>query len=158
FCAATLKHDAIQRKKETCFHFTAIFTDIDDKNHSLSERANVLTLLDDCACPPSIVIDSGHGLQPHWLFDKPCVDLDRVVALSRKRQQLTASDRVHDATRVMRLPGNHNSKDGDWLEAKVVRWHPERRYTIDELEDWLAFKQAIIPRKDETKPKRPRHS
>src|SRR5262249_33541127 len=53
FCAATLKHDAIQRKKETCFHFTAIFTDIDDKNHSLSERANVLALLDDCACPPS---------------------------------------------------------------------------------------------------------
>ena len=153
FCAATLKQDATQRKKETCFQFTAIFTDIDDKNHSLSKRKNVLALLDDSACPPSIVVDSGHGLQAHWLFDEPCADLDRVVALRRKLQHLTASDPVHDAPRVMRLPGTHNSKGGDWLQAAVVRWHPEQRYTIDQLEDWLAFREVIIPRKEEAKPK-----
>jgi hypothetical protein len=161
FHTATLKPGATQRNKETCFQFTAIFADIDDKNHLLSDRANVLELLDDCACPPSIVVDSGHGLQAHWLFNQPCADLDRVVTLRKKLRGLTASDPVHDAPRVMRLPGTHNSKGGDWIEAVVVRWHPERRYAIAQLEAWLAIEQIIIPGKEEPKPKpeeKPKHN
>jgi len=127
FHTATLKPGATQRNKETCFQFTAIFADIDDKNHLLSDRANVLELLDDCACPPSIVVDSGHGLQAHWLFNQPCADLDRVVTLRKKLRGLTASDPVHDAPRVMRLPGTHNSKGGDWIEAVVVTQSPNSK-------------------------------
>ena len=153
FCTATLKPGATQRKKETCFQFTAIFGDIDDKNHTLIERATVLEMLDDCACPPSGVIDSGHGVQPYWLFTTPSTDAARVEILKRKLHRLIASDAVHDAPRVMRLPGTHNSKEGDWLEVIAVRWHPERRYTINQLEAWLNTEQIIIPAKEEAKPK-----
>lgn len=65
--------------------------------------------------------------------------------------RLIASDAVHDAPRIMRLPGSHNSKEGDWLEVAAVRWNPERRYTLDQLEAWLSVEQVIIPAKEETK-------
>jgi putative DNA primase/helicase len=151
FAAATLKEGRTGRKAEDCYQFPAIFADIDDKNHSLT-REHVLQALERIESPPTMVVDSGHGLQAHWLLSEPSEEPDRIVDARRKIQALTASDAVHDAPRVMRLPGTHNSKEGDWLEAKVVSHHPGRRYSLEALQDWLERQGVIIPRKQSERP------
>ena len=153
FHTATLKNGATHRVTENCSQFTSIFADVDDKNHELT-RDQVLERLDECGCPPSIVVDSGHGLQPYWLLVTASEDIDLIVRLRKKLQSITASDAVHDAPRVMRLPGTHNTKvKGEELEARIIYWHPERRYSLEELEAWMNHEGAIIPQKAEAKPK-----
>jgi len=151
FAAATLKPGAPSRQAENCHQFPSIFADIDDKNHDLP-RGAILDRLKQVETPPTLIIDSGHGLQPHWLLSEPSDDADRIVAARKKIQDLTASDPVHDAPRIMRLPGTHNSKCGDWLEAKIVSHHPERRYSLEALQDWLDRQGVIISRKQKERP------
>ena len=146
FAGATLKPGATQRNGESCHQFPSIFADVDDKNHELS-RDLALSLLEQAELPPSVIVNSGHGLQAHWLLSEPSDDAGRIVAAREKIQALTASDKVHDAPRVMRLPGTHNSKNGQWLEAKIVSNRPEYRYALETLEDWLNRATTIIPRK-----------
>src|SRR5262249_6632399 len=129
FAAATLKRGADSRQADNCHHFPSIFADIDDKNHDLP-RGAILERLKQVESPPTLIVDSGHGLQAHWLLSEPSDDADRIVAARKKIQELTASDAVHDAPRIMRLPGTHNSKCGGWLEAPIVRHHPARPYTL----------------------------
>jgi putative DNA primase/helicase len=151
FAAATLKPGAESRQSNNCHQFPSIFADIDDKNHDLS-RAAVLQRLQQVESPPTLIVDSGHGLQAHWLLSEPSDDADRIVAARKKIQELTASDAVHDAPRIMRLPGTHNSKCGDWLEAKIVSHHPERRYSLEALQDWLDRQRVIISHKRNERP------
>jgi hypothetical protein len=157
FAAATLKPGAQSRQADNCHQFPSIFADIDDKNHDLS-RGAILERLKQVESPPTLIIDSGHGLQAHWLLSEPSEDSGRIVAARKKIQELTASDAVHDAPRIMRLPGTHNSKCGDWLEAKIVSHHPERRYSLEALQDWLDRQGVIISRKqtERPQPERPR--
>jgi hypothetical protein len=146
FCTATLYDGHESRTAEDCRQFPSLFADCDDHNHDLG-RDRVIELLEGVACPPTLIINSGHGLQPHWLLVAPSEDAERVVAARKKLHALVASDAVHDAPRLMRVPGSHNSKGGDWLPVEVVSDHPERRYTLDQLEQWLASANVIIARK-----------
>src|SRR5262249_50372725 len=157
FAAATLKPGVESRLADNCHQFPSIFADIDDKNHELP-RAAVLDRLKRLESPPTLIVDSGHGLQAHWLLSEPSDDAVRIVTARKKIQELTASDAVHDAPRIMRLPGTHNSKCGDWLEAKIVSHHPERRYSLEALQDWLDRQGVIISRKQNERPQveRPR--
>jgi len=79
YFAATLKPGAESRQADNCHQFPSIFADIDDKNHDLS-RAAILERLKQVESPPTLIIDSGHGLQAHWLLSEPSDDADRIVA------------------------------------------------------------------------------
>ena len=149
FCTATLRNGHTDRKAEDCFEFVSLFADTDDKNHDLS-WGQVIALLDALPCPPTLIVNSGHGLQPHWLFATPSEDGARVEALRRKLQSILASDSVADPPRLMRLPGSHNSKNGDWLPVEVVRYSG-KRYALDELESWLSATEILIPLKVQPK-------
>ena len=65
--AATLKYGAARRIKNNCRQFTSLFSDTDDANHELS-RDMVRALLEQAEYPPTLIVDSGHGLQPYWLL------------------------------------------------------------------------------------------
>jgi hypothetical protein len=71
--AATLKRGASHRIKQNCHHFIALFGDIDDPNHELS-RDMARALLEQAEYPPTLIVDSGHGLQGYWLLTEPCTD------------------------------------------------------------------------------------
>jgi AAA domain len=148
YCTGTLKPGATKRTAAECQQFSSIFSDTDDHNHEL-DRARVIELLEAAECPPTIIVNSGHGLQPKWLLSEPSEDFKRIKAARKRLHALTASDAVHDAPRFMRLPGSHNSKNGDWLPVEVVSYHPERRYTLEVIEEWLDNADIIIPRKVE---------
>lgn len=99
------------------------------KKHNLPPtQADALSLLDDLGMKPSVVVDSGHGLQLWWLFREPWIfknDADRAKAAALARQwgetiRVKAAargwqvDSVSDLSRLMRLPGSLN-----WKEART---------------------------------------
>jgi len=161
FHAATLKVGADRRIKNNCRQFSALFSDTDDANHEMS-RDMARALLEQAEYPPTLIVDSGHGLQPYWLLIKPCNDASRIEKARKAIQNITASDNVADAARVMRLVGSHNSKkgNGEWLTAEIVSQNPECRYRLEDLERWLERAPVIIPRKPEQqKPEaKPKHN
>lgn len=81
-------------------------------------------LLDRMPLAPTIVINSGHGLQAWWLFEEPWIfkdEAERKLASEISRwwngelKTLAAKDGLdvdstHDLARVMRLPGTVNNK------------------------------------------------
>jgi hypothetical protein len=94
---------------------------------------------------PSIVIDSGGGFQPYWLFNKPfalCTP-DAQVELELVNAGLAravcgpdrAPDHAHDVARVLRIPGtfNHKREYGWPRPVAAVVYEPDRRYRLDEL-------------------------
>jgi hypothetical protein len=150
YCTATILDGQTTREAGNCQQFPSLFADCDDHNHEL-KRPRVIELLEALECPPTMIVNSGHGLQPHWLLSEPSEDAERIIAARKKLQAILASDAVHDAPRYMRLPGSHNSKGGDWLPVEIVAHHPERRYTLEVLEEWLDTAAAVIPRKAKAK-------
>lgn len=59
---------------------------------------------------PSILVRSGHGLHAYWLLREP----SEPAVLSTIAKSLAGAlggDHVHDAARIMRLPGSSNWKD-----------------------------------------------
>jgi hypothetical protein len=158
---ATLKFGAVRRIKHNCHQFNSLFSDVDDANHELS-RDMARALLEQAEYPPTLIVDSGHGLQAYWLLTAPCTDADRIEKARKAIQSITASDNVADAARVMRLVGSHNSKqgNGEWLEVEIISHNPECRYRLDDLEHWLEQAPVIIPRKpEEQKPEgKPKHN
>jgi hypothetical protein len=146
YCTATLRDGHAKRDAAGCRQFSSLFADCDDANHEL-DRGRIVALLEGLECPPTMIVDSGHGLQPHWLLDEPSENAERIVAARKKLQALVASDAVHDAPRFMRLPGSHNSKRGDWLPVQLVEHHPERRYALEVLEEWLDTAAVAIARR-----------
>ena len=87
-------------------------------------EADALWLIDSMPAPASIVLNSGHGLQAWWLFDRPWMfedDLEREEAQAMARgwhgymaglaaERDWVVDATHDLARVMRLPGTFNNK------------------------------------------------
>lgn len=93
-------------------------------------RGDALDLLGGFPLKPTLVVDSGHGLQPWWLFEEPWIfrDDDRREAqdLARRFQATLQEiandhgwriDNTSDLARVMRPPGTFNRK----LEPVPVR-------------------------------------
>jgi hypothetical protein len=156
FCTATLKPGTTRRVAENCDQFTSLFADVDDKNHDLA-RSVVRDLLEQSECPPAFIVGTGNGLHPYWPPSEPSADAERIIAARKGIQSITASDKVHDAPRVMRLPGSHNSKGGKWQEVRIVSHLPEYRHSLAALENFINRAPIIIPPKPDEKKPEPQH-
>lgn len=130
-----------------CAHLPAMFADIDiaGPNHkdSTGLPANVdeaFELIDRFPLRPSIVVHSGGGLHPYWLFDEPCEHDDAAMLLERWAetwQQIATKmrlkvDNVFDLPRVLRVPGTTNHKNGADVKLLDLR---HIRYGISEFID-----------------------
>ena len=102
------------------------------------------------ACPPSIVIETSPGnYQATYLFDEVQTDLGRVKALNQSMVEAGMCDpgAKSPPTRWGRLPFASNGKTEPAFECKLVEFHPERRYTIDEIVERLELAPPIEARK-----------
>jgi hypothetical protein len=110
---------------------------------------DVVNLLTEFPLPPSLLIDSGHGLYAHWVF-REVLTLDdarervRVaVALRRLQGEIQRLGRAHgwkfdstaDLARVLRPPGVVNRKTEPVL-TRVLHEGGDR-YLLEEIEDVL---------------------
>lgn len=102
------------------------------------------------ACPPSIVIETSPGnFQATYLFDGVQTDLSRVKALNQSLVEAGMCDpgAKSPPTRWGRLPFASNGKTEPAFGCKLVEFHPERRYSIDEIVERLELAPPIEARK-----------
>jgi putative DNA primase/helicase len=160
FCSATLKPqtDWIAREpgcsprcEENIGEIVGLHCDIDFKNVTITP-AEVLRLLKSLRCPPTIIVNSGHGLHGYWLFQAPIETglgreiTNRIITARMKLAAILAGDAVQDLPRLMRLPGSHNTKDGASIEVTVEEPAGERRYDLEQMEAWLAAQRPLLDR------------
>jgi hypothetical protein len=130
--------------------FQALWADVDAKGFGGSKPA-ALAALDRLPLLPSVVVDSGHGFHAYWLLHEPLTAADGPRARGVMRglyrtlsEQATAPlDDVSDMARILRLPGTFNRKSTPPKPVMVVRWRPERRYS---LADFAALGIGTDPR------------
>jgi P4 family phage/plasmid primase-like protien len=156
FCVGTVK-GGDKRNKANIVETPCLFTDLDpDKIDGLPRdnsavRIEMLHQLTRLKYQPSIIVWSGSGLHCYWLFKEPVdtqANAERIEALLRQLADVVAGDLpVCEISRVLRLPGSHNTKRGEWNPVEIIELHPERRYEMDDLEEWLAEQSPVMLRK-----------
>jgi P4 family phage/plasmid primase-like protien len=165
FSVGTLKDDTKERSKEnvaeiSMLHVDIDLKDVDDSRADVERKLQQLTSPDGRAFPPSVVVFSGHGLHAYWLLTEsidPHVDTNQAdieLDLHTLADLVGGDTKVCEIARLMRLPGSHNTKFGEWCQVKVV--YPShfdgetvlRRYELEDLREMLREKSPIILRKE----------
>lgn len=129
---------------DTATLFPGAWADVDvGKPGAAPTKADALAFLNNLADPPTLVIDSGGGLQAWWLLHTPVpIGTDRhryrhLVEGVRDRLQAESGwklDNVSDLSRMMRVPGTLNHKHTPPAPTRLlVRDGP--RYALAKLED-----------------------
>lgn len=113
------------------------------------DMAVALEILSAAPVPPSLVVHSGHGIQPFWCFDEAWMLPDaatREAAWALCRDwvglfQATAGglgytvDHAKDITRVLRVAGTINHKHGEQVDVRLLSHDAERAYKPSELRE-----------------------
>lgn len=140
FCVSSLRSGATTRSKETLSEILVLHLDLDFK-HIVEDQEQVLDVLADLPLPPTKIVVSGHGCHAYWLLAEPLPatteNIIKIEQLTRILRRLLAGDRApcHPAA-LMRLPGSHNSKNGEWFAVEVIA-NRDAFYSFDELFKWL---------------------
>ena len=99
---------------------------------------------------PTVIVFSGHGLHLYWLFPETFetqTDIDRIERALRRLADIVSGDSsVCEVSRMMRLPGSHNSKEGHWRPVVAERIDGPR-HELSDLEEWISEQQPILTRK-----------
>ena len=153
FCVATVQSDARRRAKDTIAEIILLHAEIDFKSVDLAPDA-IMRKLGELRLLPTIVIASGHGSHVYWLLREAILatpeTIERVEAVLRQLCDHVGGDSAcSEVSRLMRLPGSHNTKDGDWLDVTVLIDRPNLCYELDEIEEWLGEVAPLIRRKGE---------
>ncbi|MGV9870138.1 AAA family ATPase [Rhodococcus koreensis] len=119
--------DGTGRKTVNVTRVVAVHADLDEKNGDLDTlRAIVTDLSGLLGAQPTIVIRSGHGLQPVWVLEGPITLTDSNIRRETVRfvrrwgvlvERVAAIrgvnvDTVTDLPRLIRAPGTTNTKNG----------------------------------------------
>lgn len=152
YCVGTLKPGQTRRAKANVSEIIGLHADVDLKS-IMTDADGALQAIDRLLLRPSIVNRSGNGFHPYWFFREaiPATpeNIERVEAALRLLADLVGGDlSVCEISRLMRLPGTHNTKNGAWIEVQTIREHASARYELDELEEWLCQISPVIHRKE----------
>jgi putative DNA primase/helicase len=151
FCVSTVRPTARRRSKETLSELNCLHSDIDFKD-TIEPPEEIRRIVGQLMLPPSKVNATGHGLHLYWLFKEGIeatqaniADVERLLRLLCNH--LGGDPAAAEAARLLRLPGSHNSKYGEWVEV-TTEIDRNLRYTLDELADWLELVSPVIHRRE----------
>ena len=133
------------------------FADIDIQGDAHKEMKlpatmeEVKTFLSDLNLPPTIIVNSGHGVHAIWCLDHPFVihseeDRKRIISISTgfgnhiKKSGMDRGwklDFVQDITRMLRIPGSLNHKDEPPVPC-VVEIADDTRYPLSAFDAYQA--------------------
>lgn len=153
FAVNPLRDGETTRSKDNVGELAALWSDTDFKDLASGTTVNeVLSAYRNLRLAPSAIVASGRGLHCYWFFkeaEEPTGEtVTRVELTLRQLSDIVAGDpSVCEVARLMRLPGTHNTKDGAWIEARIVEAFPERRYELHELEEWLYDQSSVLQRR-----------
>ena len=120
--------DGYHRREKDCASIYGVMLD------DVGTKALTLERLADC--PPSYVIETSPGnYQAGYLFTEPQTDLQAVKGLNQSMVEAGLSDpgAKSPATRYGRLPAGINGKTDPAFKCRLVEFHPDHRYGIDEI-------------------------
>ena len=86
--------------------------------------------------PPSMIIKTRKSLHAYWFVKDAKVERFRPIQ-KQLIKQFNGDPTCVNESRVMRLPGFMHCKTETPVEVTCVSFHPERRYTQDQLSDAL---------------------
>ena len=143
-------------KEENVGQVNCLWADLDCNNEE--EREEILEKLKDWKLPPSIIVNSGHGLHCYWLFDKPHSIKTKEDILKFKGYTkglahcllYLGADTGIDLSRVLRVPGTQNLKDPNKpLLVEILEFNPDRKYRLEEFEEyWVKVKDTKMAQVD----------
>ena len=85
--------------------------------------------------PFSGMVETSPGkVQGGYFLTEYTTDLKCVENLNRRLRHVLDGDTVHNRDRILRLPGFKNVKYEHQPRAFLSEFHPDRRYTLDELD------------------------
>jgi hypothetical protein len=88
--------------------------------------------------PFSCIIETSPGkVQGLYFLKDASRDLDRVCRLVKRLAVCVGGDKVYDRARILRLPGFINAKYPDAPRSYMVEFHPDLRYSLEELERFI---------------------
>lgn len=135
-------------KKEDVEDLAWLHVDIDPRRGEdpAEARKAALKKLRDFTPPPSLIIDSGGGLQGFWRLDDPLYiggnipAAEEAEAYNQQLETLLGGDACHNCDRIMRLPGTINrpnkKKRAAGREPRLARTaerHDDRVYGLGEF-------------------------
>lgn len=89
-----------------------VHVDIDPpKSGGKFDKPTIIAALDGLAVPPSLIIDSGGGLQAFWRLDGPHDNLGAIETINRQVRDYFGADNCQNIDRLMRVPGFVNWPD-----------------------------------------------
>jgi hypothetical protein len=84
---------------------------------------------------PTVIVASGGGVHAWWRLSEPMADLDEWTRCMRALIAAVGSDKaVHDAPRIMRLPGFVNHKYENKPVAEILDVDPSRVYPLTAMQ------------------------
>lgn len=119
-----------------------VYADIDPpKDGSPFDKAAVVSALLSSPTPPTLIKDSGNGIQPIWFLKEESADFDRVEAINRSIASHWGGDNCHNIERLLRLAGTVNfpnqkklARGCTEIPSCVLSQDLNLTYTLDELE------------------------
>ncbi|ACL60611.1 DNA primase family protein [Methylobacterium nodulans] len=157
--AQPLRPGGSVRSRENVAEILTLASDTDLKSVEIG-REDIIAKYHALEFPPSVIVWSGRGAQGLWLLNEalPATPetIARVEALNAQLADVVAGDPIQDVSRLLRLPGSHNTKEGGWRDVAVIRAQYEPRYALEDLEEWLSRQSPVMKKKPaEPAPGRP---
>lgn len=125
-----------------------------------SEKERNLKKLQSYKNVPTVIIDSGGGLQAFWKLDSEYETVgvhDKILRIEGKNRRIALdfeADNCHNIDRIMRVPGTINVPNATKIKkgrktclAKLLTFDSERTYSLEQFEaigDTLAAASASI--------------
>jgi len=138
-----LRNNNKSGKKEDCSLLTTIYIDIDygseghkkapvfpDKDSAYQHILNV-------GIQPTAIVESGHGFHLYWFLDSPLeLNAENTLMAENLMKYLADiyfADSTHDVSRIFRIPGSINNKQGHNLICTVLSSNYDLRYSFEGL-------------------------
>ena len=159
FCVGTLvptaqpdKPNGSRRLKTNVAEIAAIHTDIDAKDIEGSIEDAVAAIAARLERQPSAIVNSGNGRHVYFRLKEAILDgdpeMDRAEALMKQLSDLLGGDlKVAHRAALMRLPGSHNSKFGEWKPVTLETAAWDQFYSLDEIEEIVCGLAPIVRRR-----------
>tara|TARA_E500000081_G_scaffold41408_1_gene45024 strand:+ start:3962 stop:6433 length:2472 start_codon:yes stop_codon:yes gene_type:complete len=150
FGVCTRRTGASTGRREDLEELPALWLDVDCDKDGIDETELSGALLE-VALRPTMIIESGGGIHAYWKLTE-AIDVTEIGSeleeniisdLKRLANVFAGDPKVCELSRVMRLPGSHNSKYGEPREVKIVH-NGQVEYELNDISDWLDIQRPMM--------------
>jgi Primase C terminal 1 (PriCT-1) len=155
-------------RADTVVAIPGLWMDIDVKgdNHKSEQLPQTfgaaLKFIESIKLKPTMIVSTGGGLHAYWLFNDPMAIGDpqqwqKAKKLSQDFQKILISlaadrgwkiDLTADLSRLLRLPGTYNHKQGHRVPVSITKYHETSRYKLEEIERFTTGFQVPTETRD----------